>query len=408
MPAAPAVSRLKLRLTPAAERAVRNGHPWVFADRIKEINRAGAAGELAIAYDRNDRFLAIGLYDPYSPIALRVLHAGEPVRLDDAWWHQRLDAALSPRAAWFDESTTGYRGVNGESDGWPGLVLDRYAGCWVLKLYTAAWLPHLERLTGLVTSQCKPESLILRLSRNIQAPAAAGGFHDGQVLIGIKAGAPVIFLEHGRRFEADVIRGQKTGFFLDQRENRRWVGELARGCDVLNVFSHVGGFSVHAAAGGAKSATDLDLSAHALAGARRNFELNTHDPAIRACRHETIQADAFKWLATSTGPAFDIIIIDPPSLAKRESEKAGALAAYEQLAAAGARRLRPGGILVAASCSAHVPADEFFGVVRQAVRSVPLRFTELRTTGHAPDHPARIPEAQYLKCIYLRSSTSSR
>ena len=393
---------LKLRLTPAAERAVRGGHPWVFANRIREINRPGTAGELAVAYDRQDRFMAIGLYDPDSIIALRVLHTGQPVQLDDDWWCERLAVPLRARAALFNESTTGYRCVNGESDGWPGLVLDRYAGCFVLKLYTAAWFPHLERLASLVVKLCQPASLVLRLSRNIRVAAETLGLVDGQVLRGEAVSAPVIFREHGQHFEADVIRGQKTGFFLDQRENRRLVGDLAGGREILNVFSHTGGFSVYAAAGGAKSATDLDTSAPALAAAKRNFELNAHLPPVAACAHQTIQADAFAWLVAKARLQFDVVILDPPSLAKREADKLEALGSYERLAGAGAQLLRPGGVLVAASCSAHVKADEFFSVVRRTVRRERGGFEEIRTTGHAPDHPARIPEAEYLKCIYLR------
>jgi 23S rRNA (cytosine1962-C5)-methyltransferase len=402
--APPKAGKLKIRLTPAAERAVHGGHPWVYADRIREINRPGTAGELAIAYDRQDRFMAIGLYDPDSTIALRVLHAGEPVQLNDAWWQEHLAIPLRERAALFDDATTGYRCVNGESDGWPGLVLDRYAGCYVLKLYTAAWFPHLERIAGLIMDQCRPISLVLRLSRNIRVAAETLGLADGQVLRGEAVTGPVQFREHGKVFEADVIRGQKTGFFLDQRENRRLVGEQARGCDVLNVFSHTGGFSVYAAAGGAKSTTDLDISANALAAAKRNFQLNRDLPVVAACGHQTIQADAFAWLAANSRPAYDVVIIDPPSLAKREADKAEALAAYERLAGAAARLLGPGGLLVSASCSAHVRAAEFFQVVREAVCRVPGKFEELRLTGHAPDHPARIPEAEYLKCIYLRKA----
>ncbi len=403
-----AAGKLKLRLTPAAERAVHGGHPWVYADRIREINRPGAAGELAIAYDRQDRFMAIGLYDPDSTIALRVLHTGKPVQLDDAWWRERLAIPLRERAALFDETTTGYRCVNGESDGWPGLVLDRYAGCYVLKLYTAAWFPHLERIAGLILDQCQPASLILRLSRNIRVTAETVGLADGQLLRGESVTAPVTFREHGLLFEADLIRGQKTGFFLDQRENRRLVGELAKGRDVLNVFSHAGGFSVHAAAAGAKSATDLDISAHALAAAKRNFQLNAGQPAVAGCNHHIIQADAFEWFAANTRLAYDLVIIDPPSLAKREADKAEALGAYERLAIAGARLLRPGGVLVAASCSAHVGVGEFFQIVRESVRRVPGRFEEVRTTGDAPDHPARFPEAKYLKCIFMRLEKRSQ
>ena len=381
---------------------MRGGHPWVYADRVKELNRPGTAGELGIAYDRQDRFMAIGLYDPDSPIALRVLHTGKPVQLDDAWWGGRLAPALRERAGLFDEQTTGYRCVNGESDGWPGLVLDRYAGTYVLKLYTAAWFPHLERVAGLIMEQCRPISLVLRLSRNIRVAAGPLGLADGQILRGETVTGPIQFLEHGKMFEADVIRGQKTGFFLDQRENRRRVGELAVGRDVLNVFSHAGGFSVYAAAGGAKSATDLDLSAHALTAAERNFQLNIALPAVGACRHRTIQADAFDWLAASSPETYDLVIIDPPSLAKRQSEKVPALEAYDRLATSGLKLLRPGGMLVAASCSAHVRADEFFDLVREAVRRSRLPVTEMETARHAPDHPARIPEAAYLKAIYLQ------
>lgn len=197
------------------------------------------------------------------------------------------------------------------------------------------------------------------------------------------------------------MRGQKTGFFLDQRENRRLVGELAAGRDVLNAFSFSGGFSLYAARGGARRVTDLDISPHAPAAAGRNFTLNRHLPSVAAAAHETVQADAFDWLV-APGPKFDLVVLDPPSLAKREAERVGAVAAYRRLASLGLARLRPGGVLVTASCSAHVSAEEFFGAVRDALRRGGRRFEELRTTGHPPDHPATFPEAHYLKCLYAR------
>jgi 23S rRNA (cytosine1962-C5)-methyltransferase len=212
----------------------------------------------------------------------------------------------------------------------------------------------------------------------------------------------VIFLETGLRFEADVVRGQKTGFFLDQRENRRRVEALARGRDVLNAFSFSGGFSLYAARGGAKSVTDVDISSHALESAKRNFTLNKSNSNVASCRHNTIQTDAFAWLEQNSAQKFDLIILDPPSLAKREAERASAIQAYGKLAASGVRALRREGILVAASCSAHVRAEEFFGAVRQAAQKSGRRFAELETTGLPPDHPASFPEAQYLKCIFLR------
>jgi 23S rRNA (cytosine1962-C5)-methyltransferase len=211
----------------------------------------------------------------------------------------------------------------------------------------------------------------------------------------------VVFLETGLRFEADVVRGQKTGFFLDQRENRRRVGGLAAGRSVLNAFSFSGGFSLYAARGGAASVADLDISPHALDSAGRNFALNQSDPAVRRCPHDRVKADAFDWLE-QTQRRFDLIVLDPPSLARREAERAGAIAAYARLAAGGIRCLRPGGLLVAASCSAHVTAEEFFAAVLRAARQSSRAFEELERTAHPPDHAATFPEAHYLKCVYAR------
>jgi 23S rRNA (cytosine1962-C5)-methyltransferase len=177
---------------------------------------------------------------------------------------------------------------------------------------------------------------------------------------------------------------------------------LSKDRDVLNAFSFSGGFSLYAARGEARSVTDLDLSAHALEAARRNFKLNEDFPQVVNCRHELIQADAFAWLARNLSRKFDLVILDPPSLAKREAERAGAIRAYHKLARSVIAHLRPDGILVAASCSAHVSAEEFFGAVQEAAQKSGRQFAELQTTGHPPDHPATFPEAQYLKCVYLR------
>lgn len=395
--------RLRLRVTATAESLIRGGHPWLYDASIREQNRAGQPGELAVIYDRRDKFLALGLYDPLSPIRVRVLHHGKPATADDAWWRARLQAALARRDGLFDAQTTGYRCLSGESDGWPGLVLDRYDTTFVLKLYTAAWLPRVGEVVGWLLEMLQPERLILRLSRNIQSLAEQQfNLRDGQVLRGSVPDGPVVFLETGIRFEAEVVCGQKTGFFLDQRENRRRVEALAAGRDVLNAFSFSGGFSLYAARGGARSTTDLDISPHALDSARRNFALNAADPHIAACRHECAQADTFNWLAASSRADFDLVILDPPSLAKRETERAGAIQAYRKLTELGLPRLRRGGILVAASCSAHVSTAEFFTAVLDALHASRRPFAELIRATHAPDHPATFPEAQYLKCLFAR------
>lgn len=400
-------ARLKLRLRPAAEGAVRSGHPWIYAESVREQNREGAVGELAVVYDRRDRFLAAGFYDPDSPLRVRVLHTGAPRTIGPDWWRRRLEESLLRRESVADGGTDGLRLLNGESDGWPGLVLDRYADILVLKLYSAVWLPRLDEFVRLFVDRLAPAGLVLRLSRNVAGRAAELGLADGGILSGEVPEVPVVFRESGLRFEADVRHGQKTGFFLDQRENRRRVESLARGAEVLNAFSFSGGFSLYAARGGAKSVLDLDLSEHALAAAGRNFALNRDDARVASCAHRTERADAFDWIARAAPASFDLIVVDPPSLAKREAERAGAIRAYRRTNAEAIRLLRPGGILVAASCSAHVSEAEFFGAVREAARAAGGRHEELGTSTHAPDHPAAFPEARYLKCLVLRTSASA-
>ena len=359
-------------------------------------------GDLAVIYDRNDRFLALGLFDPESAIRVRILHAGKRRLVDRAFWDEKLARALQLRHGLFDERTNGLRWINGESDGWPGLVLDRYDTTLVLKVYTAAWLGWLEVLTEVIRDRLRPGRVVLRLSRNVQEFAAQVGRSDGEVLWGAELAAPVFFRETGLRFEAEVARGQKTGFFLDQRENRRKVETLAGGRTVLNAFSFSGGFSLYAARSGARSVVDLDISAHALAAAKRNFSLNESDAGIRSCGREGIQADVFEWLASNRERKFSLIVLDPPSLAKRESERVGAIVAYERLAALGVEHLTRGGILVACSCSAHVAEEEFFEAVQIAARKSKRRFSEIGRTEQPPDHPATFKEAKYLKAIYLK------
>lgn len=387
---------LKLRLLPRAESAVRRGHPWIFAESIKSRNREGSAGELAVIYDRRDRFLALGLYDPSSPIRVRILHTGGPATIDRSWWLDRAIRAAARREPVFSPSTTGARCLHGESDGFPGLVADRYADTLVVKLYSAVWLPHWTTIEGVLRQVFAPRFLVLRLSRNLRETAASHGLHEG--FHGAQGPETVVFQENGLYFEAAVRHGQKTGFFLDQRDNRARVEPLAAGHSVLNLFSFSGGFSVYAARGGATRVLDIDISHHALESARRNFALN---PQLAKVPHLGEKADAFRWIA-GPGENFGLVICDPPSLAKRERDREGALAAYHRLNAAALARVAPGGHLVTASCSAHVPADGFFAAVRGAAARSGRPFRECWTSGHAADHPASFPEAHYLKAICLQ------
>lgn len=392
-------SRLRVSLFPRAESAVRSGHPWIYSDSIKSQNRDGETGELAVMYDKRDRFLAVGMFEAESPIRIRILHFGKSATLDREWWMAKARACLSKRnEVVLNDRTNGARVINGESEGFPGLVADLYAGTLVVKVYAAGWLARWEEIEGVLREVFCPDFLVLRMSRNVAATALDYGLNEG--FRGDGGEDTVVFLENRIRFEAAVLKGQKTGFFLDQRDNRSRVEQLAAGRDVLNVFSFSGGFSLYAARGGARSVTDVDISAHALESAGRNFSLNADDPTIASAKHQGVQADAFRWMDEADS-SYDLIIVDPPTLAKRSAEKEGALRAYRRLNSRALSMLRPGGILVAASCTAHVSAEDFYRLVEEEAQGSGREWRELWRSGHALDHPADFLEANYLKALCL-------
>lgn len=397
--------RIALYVKPAAERALREGHPWLFDQAIRKQSHAGQPGDLAVIFDSKRRFLAIGLYDPDSPIRVRVLQHHQPAAIDRAWFAARLRAAADRRAPLLAQDTTGYRLVHGENDGLPGLVIDRYAGTLVLKLYTAAWLPHLRDVVPALEIVQPHDRLVLRLSRQMQATAAQYDLYDGQTLSGEPLDGPVIFRENGLFFAADVIQGHKTGFFFDQRENRAHARELAAGRRVLDVFAYSGGFSVYAAAGGAKTVTSMDISAPALEAAAVNFALNRDDPQVQAAQHITLAEDVFTGLERlhAAGERYTMVIVDPPSFAKSAAEIDRALAAYTRLTHLALGVLAAGGVLVMASCSSRVTAEAFFATITQTGRQAGRTLHKIRRTGHALDHPVGFPEGAYLKCLFAHT-----
>lgn len=400
----PSERRLALRVSPAAERALRGGHPWLYAGAIEQQSHEGQPGDLGVVFDRKRRFLAVGLYDPLSPIRLRVLQQGRPAPIDQDWFAARLGAALALRESLArDPRTTGYRLVHGENDGLPGLVVDRYDQTAVLKLYTAAWAPHLPDLLAALRGQLPAQRLVLRLSRDVAAqPAHLYGLQPGQVLAGPPLSGPVAFLENGLRFSADVVAGQKTGFFFDHRDNRSRVEGLAAGQRVLNVFAYTGAFSLYAARGGSPAVTSVDLSQPALSAAVEQFALNQDKPGVAAAEHELLAGDAFQTLQTlaSSGRQFDMVIVDPPTFARRQAELPRALSAYRRLVHGALAVLRPGGTLVMASCTARMTAEQFFETVHEAAREAGRPLAEIERTGHPLDHPVTFPEGAYLKCLF--------
>lgn len=403
----PSSQRIALRITAPGERALKQGHPWVFDQSITEQSREGRPGDLAVIFDGKRRFLAIGLYDPTSPIRVRILQKLKPAAINTDWFVEKIKTADVIRAPLKEQDTNGYRLVHGENDGLPGLVIDRYAKTLVLKLYTPAWVPHLKDIFFALQQTQSFDHLILRLSRTLNKKADhLHGLADGITLTSQTPESLILFKENGLTFECDSIHGQKTGFFLDQRENRERVRTLSKGKSVLNVFSYTGGFSLYAADGGANEVVSVDFSTPAVQATLRNIEHNQHRPNVRNAKFETLAQDAFEALAQMkmSSRLFDIVILDPPMFAQNQSQIETALAAYRRLTQLGLGVLKRGGILVQASCSSRVSADEFFNAIHQAAQEAGRPLKEIERTAHAIDHPITYKEGAYLKCLFATSS----
>ena len=394
-------NRLAIKLTPDAERILKQQqHPWIFSESIRKLNKEGEAGDIAIIFDgKSNTVLGVGLYDPDSPIRIKMLHFGGGSSIDREFFKQKMEQAFAKRQELLQTDTNSYRLVFGENDGFPGLIADVYAGVLVLKLYSGIWFPFLKIILKLLVEISGCSCVVMRLSRNLQSLNGMN-FKDGDVLFGELRNDEVEFKEHGIRFSANVIKGHKTGFFLDHRPNRKKVGEMSKNKRVLDVFSYAGGFSVHALVNGAKEVTSVDISAQALEIAKRNAALNFYSG-----KHQTIAGDAFEVMQNLIHKkvVFDVVVIDPPSFAKAKTEIAMAKRKYAQLAVLGARLTAPNGILVLASCTSRVTAEEFFEVNNEALEQTGRIFTLIEKTDHDTDHPVTFKEGAYLKCGYYRA-----
>lgn len=400
----PSEQRIAVHVRPAAERALHQGHPWLFEESIQRQNREGNAGDLAVIFDSKNRFLAVGLYDPHSVIRVKVLQHNTRATINAEWFTERLQKAAERREALSQSAhTTGYRLLHGENDGFPGLVVDRYGETLVIKLYSAAWLPHFHAILPALSALQPAERIVLRLSRLLQNdPDTLHGLYDGQLLQGDDEEGLAHFLENGLHFAADVIHGHKTGFFFDHRDNRQRVGQLARGRKVLDVFAYTGGFSLYAAHGGAKEVLSVDISGPALKAAQHNFSLNAENAKVSAAKHEIIADDAFGVMERliNEGRTFDMVILDPPSFAKRADEVERALASYTKLTELAVQLLDSGAILVMASCSSRVSEEDFYETVLSTAQESRKTLWVQQRNGHAIDHPVGFAEGAYLKCLF--------
>ena len=390
--------RLAVKLSAKGEKSVLQKHPWIFSDSISKINDDAASGDITIIFSkRRNTIIGIGLYDAESPIRIKMVHFGGSQIIDAVFFESKITDAYTKREALLKTETNSYRLLFGENDGFPGLIADVYDRVLVVKLYSTIWLPYLETLLEALVDVSGCKTVVMRLSRRLQQ--AAIHINDGDVVYGILENEVVNFIEHGVHFSANVIKGHKTGYFLDHRANRKRVGELSKDKTVLDVFAYAGGFSVHALTNGAKEVTSLDISKHALELAKDNARLNSFSGT-----HKIIVGDAFKALQQliDEGIRYDVVVIDPPSFAKQQTEIAIAKKKYRLLAELGIKLTTNNGLLVLASCSSRIFADDFFKINTTVLNASNRAFKTVLNTAHDIDHPVTFKEGAYLKCGYYK------
>jgi 23S rRNA (cytosine1962-C5)-methyltransferase len=371
-------------------RAIRDGHPWLYADAL-DIPAGLTTGSIVDVVDPGGRVLGRGIYDAESPLAVRIWTLGNEA-LDEALVHARVAAALALRQAVIDPmETTAYRLLHGEGDLLPGIVCDVYGDTAVVQLDTPAVAEWLDTLVAAIHGQLPGIRRVLWKSGRRGA-----GVPSLRALVGEVPSKPLLVREHGMQLEVDVAQGHKTGLYLDQRENRQRVRALAAGRSVLNLCCYTGGFSVAAALGGAARTVNVDSAAPALAAAARNFAHND----IRLAPHTFTQADVFDYLAAGR-ETFDLVVLDPPSLAASRDALPGALAAYTRLNTLALAHLAPNGLLLTCSCSSHVTEAQLVDVVAAAGRANGRSVRLAGVYGAGPDHPtlAAFPEGHYLKAV---------
>ena len=394
------IALTRVLLKPRKARPFFGRHPWVLDSAIDRIEGSPADGDVVDLCSDQDRFIARGIFNGRSRIHVRLYTWNEAEPLDDAFWRRRLEAALRLRSVLgYDQPEGAARLVFSEGDGLSGLVVDRYRDYLVVQVTALALAVRLPQIVPMLVELARPQGVLLRSERDIVR--AEGLDLTPGLSWGSMPQGPVEILDQGLRYTVDLAEGQKTGLYLDQRENRTAAARYMTGRRVLDMFCYTGGFSLAAAAlGKAREVLGLDASQRAVGQAQANAERNGLDNV----RFESGDAfDALHSLKTG-GQQFEGIVLDPPKFARSRNAVEDALRAYARLNRLAIDVLAPGGILVTCSCSGHVARDDFFfmlvSVAQQSGRDIQV----LEQRGAAADHPvsATCPETEYLKCFICR------
>ena len=389
-------------LHPGKDKPVRQRHPWIFSGAIARLDGRAEPGDIVEVADATGRWLARGYFNPRSQITVRLLTWEQDCRTDADFWRGRLRAAAARRAELaLEPATTAFRLTHAESDGLPGLIVDRYGDWLAVQLLTLGVEARRDLLFDLLEETFRPTGIVERSDAAVRRQEGLS-LRSGPVR-GLPPPADLVITEHGHRFPANLLGGQKTGFYVDQRENRRIVAAHAAGRRVLNAFSFTGAFGVYALATGATHVTNVDSSYDALAGGEAALRLNGFDPDQQA---ESICGDVFQVLRTmrDEGRQFDLVILDPPKFAKSKAELDGATRGYKDINLLGLKLLAPGGLLATFSCSGLVTPDLFQKVVFGASVDAGRDAQIVARLGQGLDHPILLsfPEGEYLKGLLCR------
>jgi len=403
-----------IQLKTGREKPIRNRHPWLFSGAIRRVAGNPQPGDLVNIVAADGRWLAQAYFNPHSQIRARILSWNEDEAIDEAFWDGKIRQAIAGRRLLqLEPETTAYRLINAEADGLPGLVVDKYGDFLVIQCLTLGIDRRREMLTDLlrtaVAEMLGPVTGIVERS-DVSVRGQEGLTEVAALRWGERPSPTLTVMENGRRFQANLLEGHKTGLYLDQRDNRALIGQpaLVAGAEVLNLFAYTGGFAIYAAAAGAKKIVNLDSSAELMQQAQQNMALNGYDRP----QDEYVVADAFQALrhyrdnGRRNGDEwqFDVIILDPPKFAYSQGDVERACRGYKDLNWLAFRLLRPGGLLATFSCSGLVSADLFQKVVFGAVVDAGRTGQIIRQLGQAADHPILLtfPESAYLKGLLCR------
>ena len=386
-------SRARVILQKGRARPLWFGHPWVYANAILRVEGEASPGDVVSLHDSDGKLIGRGLYNPRSQIPVRLLtRKNEPV--DAAFFRARLASAkaLRTRLGYPSARTTAYRLVNSEGDDMPGVVIDVYGDAVVVQITTLGMAQRRAELFDAIEAELAPQSIFEVAA---QSYAELEGFSATSRVARGTSRATVSCVEDGIQLEVEPLVGQKTGMFIDQRDNRIRVGQLSRGARVLDCYAYAGGFGLQAARAGAASVTAIDSSSRAVA------RIEAH-AAANNVKIEAIESDVFRYLETATPRSFDLVVIDPPKFARARKDLDAARKGYERLNSLALNALAPGGILVTCSCSQNVDAVEFERILAAGSKLAGRQVRIIESRGAGADHPlpAGFAEGQYLKVIF--------